>query len=176
MHSRHKWIGALVLAATVAAVALVTASIVSADTSTGAISNLSPAKLKIVHTGGAVPNTSDSVIGRLTLPVGSWAIFADTSLYALGSPATDVQCWLTAPNASPGFDETTMSGQSAVDSVRSLSLSTVTNAPDGGNVDLRCRVTNGAADRLIRERTTRITAISVPGVTSTENPPPALGG
>lgn len=173
MQVRRRWVGLGALVAVVAVTALVTASLVGADSSTGAILNTAPVT-KIVYTGGTAPGSNYSVIDRLTLPVGSWAIFAKTTLFATGV-TTGVECYLTAPNAVADYAGAGIGVGSKESSVRNLAFTTVTNVPNGGNVDLRCRLTNSAADRTVFAHGTTITAVSVSGTTAMRTVPPSLG-
>ncbi len=169
MNARRKWTGFGLVVFIVVVSAFATASIVGAASGTGAIGNITPAGVKVLYTGGTVPGPGYSIIGRLTLPVGSWAIFGKTELISHG-PQTGVECYLSAPGTQD-FNGAEMGGGAKVDALRTLAFTSVSNAPNGGYADLSCRVNTPAADRTVTENGTSITAVSVTGVTATSNFP-----
>lgn len=71
----------LALAAAIAGCVGITAAVMASlggAAATDGIASNSPIT-KIVYAGGAVPGTGYSVVGRLTLPVGSFAVVAKTN-------------------------------------------------------------------------------------------------
>ena len=174
MKTRRYLLLAGVLAGCIAVASLVTASVVGADSSDGAVSNQTPGATKLYYTGTTNPNTHWGLLGRLTLPVGSWAIVAKTNLFASG-PATSAECWLMAPNARPDLGVTALAVSPKSNAIRNLSFSTVSNAPNGGHADLWCKLLNQASTKTVFARGTTITAVSVTGVTQTANAAPPLG-
>jgi len=135
----------------------------------------SPTKVKIVHTGGTVPNTSYSVIGRLALPAGSYAITAKADVYSIAGTATGVECYLMGGNALADFDNGSFSTAGKGANEHTLSFALATTLASAGNVDLRCRATTIGGDRKVFGRDVRIMAITVNSVSSTETGAPSLG-
>lgn len=83
---------------------------------------------------------------------------------------------MTAPNSSGDLDDVELGGGAKDDALRNIDLMTVSNAPNGGNVDLSCRLTNAAApDGSVLERGTDIVAIEESGASQNVSVPPPLG-
>ncbi len=159
--------GVIAVMATVAV--LVSAALVGAQSGSGAISNWTPGVTKLHYTGGTVPSPGWTTIGRVTLPAGSWAVFAKTNLSAMG-PATSVECWLLAPDGHPDLAIASLTGAAQkYDSIRNLSFQTVTNAPNGGVATVVCRLMAKHANGTVFARGTVLTAVSDSGVTATAN-------
>lgn len=148
--------------------AVVVASAVGADTGTGALANFTANKVKLHQTGATIPNSSWTLVGRLQLPVGSWVIDGRLNVYSVAGTATPVDCYLMAPNATPGHAEIELGATKGTNG-QSMGVLTATNAPNGGNADLLCRVSNKAADRAVFAQGIAIVATSVSGVTVTRN-------
>lgn len=139
----------------------------------GALANFTPGQVKLFHTGGTVPNSQYADLGRLTIPVGSFVIDAHTVLRSQAPGATGVNCYLVAPGDT---GHTSMELPSSKgDNINDLSATVVTTAPNGGNVDLLCDVSQRNADRLVFAQDTSIVAISVNGATVSHNAPPPVG-
>src|SRR5262245_61446059 len=167
-----------VLIATLATVAAavgagVAVSALGADSATGAIENLTPSTVKLLHTGGSTPNSQYANLGRLTLPVGSWFISAHTTIRSQ-APPTGVDCFLVAPNAQIDHQQLEITSTKN-DNIAGMSFGTVTNAPNGGNAELFCKVSNSSADRRVFADHTALIGVAVSGVTMTRNPAPPLG-
>lgn len=163
-----------VLATVVVAVgAGVAASELGAQSSDGAIENLTPTTVKLLHTGGSTPNSQYADLGRLTLPVGSWSVTAETTIRSQGPP-TGVDCFLVAPNGQIDHQQIEITSTKN-DNIADMAFGTVTNAPNGGSADLFCKVSNPSADRRVFADHTTLIGVSVSGVTSTRNPAPPLG-
>jgi hypothetical protein len=160
----------LVLAVLTAAI---TAAIVVTDSSgaggAGAVANFTTNKVKIEQSGNSTPDAAWSTIGRVTLPVGSWVITAHTvATIASNAPTgTDVECYLNAPNATPGFTATGLLPSKANDE-RELTTQTVGDTPNGGTASFVCRVNTVADNKLVLARETSVIATSVAGTSTTD--------
>jgi hypothetical protein len=162
----------LALAAAACAATGWSISAFGADAS-GALANFTPGQVKLFHTGGTVPNSQYADLGRLVIPVGSFVIDAHTVIRSQAPGPTGVNCYLVAPGDT---SHTSMEITSAKgDNIKDLSTTVITTAPNGGNVDLLCDVSQRNADRLVYAQDTSIVAISVNGATISHNPPPAVG-
>ena len=158
------------------AAAVVVPSLV-AQSGDGVVANFAPGRVKLLHTGGSLPNSQYADLGRLALPVGSWAVTAHTALLNFSGAATGVDCYLVGPNGVATVQAHTpmeLSGAKG-DNIAGLSLLAALTAPSGGNVDLMCKVSSRAADRKVFAQDTGIIAVSVNGANVTHTPPPALG-
>lgn len=159
-------------------VCLATAAVVVpplvAQSSAGAVANFTPGAVKLLHTGGTIPNSQYADLGRLRLPVGSWAITAHTVLVSKAPTTTGVDCFLVVPGPAAVHTPMTLSNAKG-QNVEDLSLLSVTTAPDGGNVDLLCKVGTPSADRRVFAQDTAIVAVEVSGATVTRNPAPPIG-
>jgi hypothetical protein len=144
----------------------------AADAS-GALANFTPGQVKLFHTGGTVPNSQYADLGRLVIPVGSFVIDAHTVIRSQAPGATGVNCYLVAPGgtAYTPMEITPNKGEN----IKDLSATVVTTAPNGGDVDLLCDVSQRNADRLVFAQDTSIVAIAVNGATVSHNAPPAVG-
>jgi hypothetical protein len=170
---RRRLIVFLVALAAGAAIAGFSVSSLSAQSASGALANFTPGQVKLFHTGGTVPNSQYADLGRLVLPVGSFVIDAHTVLRSQAPGPTGVNCYLVAPGtqAYTPIEITPDKGQN----IKDLYASVVTTAPNGGNVDLLCDVSQRNADRAVFAQDTSIVAINVSGATVTRNPAPAVG-
>jgi hypothetical protein len=173
MHTRRQLALALATGCCLAA-AVFGASSLGAQSASGALANFTPGRVKIFHTGGSQPNSQYADLGRLALPVGSWAILAHTVLWSTAPSSTGVDCFLVAANASAVHTPMEIQPTKG-DNIKDLYLNVVTTAPDGGHADLLCKVSNPAADRRVFAQDTSIMAISVSGTTLTHSPAPAPG-
>jgi len=156
------------------AAAIVTPSLV-AQSSAGAIANFTPGRVKLLHTGGSQPNSQYADLGRLTLPVGSWAITAHTVLMSAAPTSTGVDCFLVVPGAANVYTPIEITPNKGTN-IKDLSFLSVTTTPNGGHVDLLCKVSERSADRRVFAQDTGIVAVSVSGASVTHNPAPPLGG
>jgi len=179
-------------AAALTALALIVPSL-DAQSADGALANFTPGLVKIHHTGGTVPSSGYTDLGRLAVPAGSFALTGHAVIYSDASAATDVDCFLVYPgtpdgpavaptNLSSATPQTQYVGSSlrlgsgsSDDSMQDLSLNAVTTSTSGGNVDLLCRATDPAAGDLVWARDVSVAGISVAGTTVTDNEPPAPG-
>jgi hypothetical protein len=164
---------AATVGASLATAAIVVPSLV-AQPSSGAVANFTPGKVKLYHTGGSAPSSQYADLGRLTLPVGSWAITAHTVLLSQAPTTTGIDCYLTPPGA-PAVHTPMELSNAKGENIKDLSLLSVTTAPNGGKVDLLCRVSTASADRKVFAQDTGIVAVSVSGATVSYNPAPAVG-
>ena len=170
MQKRRSLIAGFAIAGAIGGFALAGPAIVSADAPLGALANITPGLVRVLHTGGVQPNAQYADLGRLMLPVGSFVVTASTTLVSKAA-TTGVECFLKGPGGTLSHVERSLSAGKGAN-VSGLLTSLVLNAPSGGNVDLLCRVTNPAADRKVSAQDTKIVAINVPGVTVTNNAAP----
>ena len=158
------------------AAAVVVPSLV-AQPGDGVVANFPSGRVKLLHTGGSLPNSQYANLGRLTLPVGSWAITAHTVLLNFSGNATGVDCYLVGPSGMTTVQAHTpmeLSGAKG-DNIAGLTLLAALTAPSGGNLDLMCKVSNKSADHKVFAQDTGITAVAVSGATVMHTPAPALG-
>jgi len=165
---RRSLVAGAVVAAVAAAVFATAA--VSADSPTAVIANFTPATVKIKETGGTVPSSGYTPMGRVTLPVGSWVIDASMQVYSVASRPTTVDCWLMTPDTQPGHTAIAL-GNTKGTNRASMAIVNVTTTPTGGNVDLICRVTDPAASRAVFAQGVKIIATQVNGATVTRVQP-----
>lgn len=170
---RTKVLAVALVGAAAAAGAALSASALRAQSSEGAIENAVPGIVKLLHTGGSLPNGQYADLGRLTLPAGSWAVSAHTTIRSQG-PGTGVDCFLDAPNVPMDHQQLEITNTKN-ENIKQMVFGLVTNAPNGGNVDLFCKVSNAAADRHVFGEHTALIAINVNGTTFSRNDAPALG-
>lgn len=171
MSKRRVFLLALAVAACAAATGFSVAAFGAA--ASGALANFTPGQVKLFHTGGTVPNSQYADLGRLVIPVGSFVIDAHTAIRSQAPGPTGVNCYLVAPGAT-AYTPIEIPPNSG-ENIKDLSATVVTTAPNGGNVDLLCDVSQKSADRLVFAQDTSIVAIAVNGDTVSHNPPPAVG-
>ena len=166
----------LALISCLAAAAIVVPPLV-AQSNDGVVANFTPGRVKVLHTGGSLPNSQYADLGRVTLPVGSWSITAHTVLLNESGGATGIDCYLVGPtglSAVQAHGERELPGAKG-SNIGELTLLTALTAPAGGNLDLMCKVSTAAADRRVFAQDTGIVAVSVNGATVGHAPAPALG-
>jgi hypothetical protein len=170
MVGRRRLTLCLLGASAVGAAALAAASFGASGT--GAVATFSVGRNKIDYSGSTTPTSAYSDIGRLQLPVGSWVITAHTVVQLSPAAAgTVVECFLSAPNAQTGYTTAGLSPAKGQD-LAQLSAQTVSNAPNGGNADLVCRVNTRADGKLVKARATSIVGTSVDGASVSLSKPP----
>jgi hypothetical protein len=187
----------MLLFAAAAAAALTAAALIvptlGAQPADGAIANFTPGSVKLYHTGGTVPSSGYSDVGRLTIPSGAYLLTAHAVIASDAATATGVECFLVYPGTQddpyaltpdlmsvpPGTQNVaaslTLGAKSGDNSTQDISLQAVTTSTSGGNVDLLCRVLEPGADRLVWAQDISVVAVSVAGATVTDNAPPAPG-
>jgi hypothetical protein len=159
------------------AAALVVVPPLVAQSADGVVANFTSGKVKLLHTGGSLPNSQYADLGRLTLPVGSWAVTAHTDLMNASGAPTGVDCYLVGPGgfsvvqAHTPIELPGAKGQN----IKDLTLLAALTAPSGGSIDVMCKVSATTADRKVFAQDTGISAVSVSGATVTHTPAPALG-
>lgn len=179
-------------AASLTAAAFIVPSL-GAQSADGALANFTPGSIKLYHTGGTVPSSGYSDVGRLTLPAGAYSLTGHAVISSHASAATGVDCFLVYPgtqddpyaltpnllnlpaNTQTVESSTTLGPAGGDNSSENLSLAAVTTSASGGNVDLMCRVVNPSADRAVWAQDVSVVATSVAGTTVTNNEPPAPG-
>src|SRR5579864_309241 len=148
-----------------------------AQSNDGVIANFPPGRVKVLHTGGSLPNSQYADLGRITLPVGSWSITAHSVLLNYSGGATGVDCYLVGPSGLStvqAHGETELPGAKG-SNIGELTLLTALTTPAGGNLDLMCKASQKAADRKVFAQDTAIVAVSVNGASVGHTPAPALG-
>lgn len=140
--------------------------------SPSAIANITPTKVKIRQSGTTMPGSSWTEVGRLQLPVGSWVVQAHLTAYSIAPATTPLECYLTAPNAAAGHALVEL-GATKGTNADDISLIALSNAPNGGNADLVCKVSALAADRRVFAEGIVVAATSVSGATVTHSAPPS---
>ena len=154
----------------VTVVALIGAAVLAAaslgDTSSGAIASFVPGNHRIKETGDTAPSPAYTPLGQLTLPVGSWVIYATMQVSSVAPRPTTAECWLTTPGTQPGHDAIAIGNAKGINR-QNLSLVNVTTTPTGGNVGLICRVTDAAASNEVFAQAIKIIATQVNGATVT---------
>jgi hypothetical protein len=157
--------------------ALVVVPPLVAQSGDGVVANFTPGKVKLLHTGGSLPNSQYADLGRLTLPVGSWAVTAHTALMNASGASTGVDCYLVGPGGFSAVQSHTPAELPGAkgQNMKDLTLLAALTAPSGGSIDLMCKVSEKGADRRVFAQDTAISAVSVNGANVTHTPAPALG-